>query len=412
VHRRGVVFFCPPDWSHFQRISSIIAGVTALGVPVHVFTHARFRAEIEGAGAHFVDLFAERPAESQDAESWPAHMRLVAFAAAHVDDVLRSVERLKPGVIVHDPFVVIGAVVARLLGLPDVAICPGHNFAPEWTVPMIRDHPRLRVSAACQRAVEVLRERYGIADASPYMYLARFSSHLNVYCEPPEFLGATERHPFEPIAFYGSLRPVDLARAPATVSYFGDEPVSLKVFVAFGTVVWTARHREAMEALGAIASALGDRPGTRTVIALGGAENPEPIVAALERPGVTVEPMVDQWEILRQADVFVTHHGVKSTHEAVFHRVPMISYPFFGDQPRLAAVCQRLGLTVPLVTTTMGPVAPADVHAALAEVEAQSAAMNRALAGAREWELAVVDARPAVFERIAALARSDAFTPP
>jgi hypothetical protein len=83
----------------------------------------------------------------------------------------------------------------------------------------------------------------------------------------------------------------------------------------------------------------------------------------------------------------------------------MISYPFFGDQPWLAAVCQRLGLAVPLTTTTMGPVAPGDVHAALAKVEGERAVMDRALAGAREWELAVVDARPAVFERIAALAR-------
>ena len=42
----------------------------------------------------------------------------------------------------------------------------------------------------------------------------------------------------------------------------------------------------------------------------------------------------------READLFVTHHGLNSTHEAIFNRVPMLSYPFFWDQPGLAAECR------------------------------------------------------------------------
>ena len=49
--------------------------------------------------------------------------------------------------------------------------------------------------------------------------------------------------------------------------------------------------------------------------------------------------------------VFVTHHGLNSTHEAIYHRTPMLSYPFFGDQPYLANRCRDLGLSVPLVDT-------------------------------------------------------------
>ncbi len=64
--------------------------------------------------------------------------------------------------------------------------------------------------------------------------------------------------------------------------------------------------------------------------------------------------------------MFVTHHGLKSTHEAIWQRVPMISYPFFGDQPALAALCQRLGLAVPLVPDVMGAVRSADVRHAVA----------------------------------------------
>ena len=37
------------------------------------------------------------------------------------------------------------------------------------------------------------------------------------------------------------------------------------------------------------------------------------------------------------ADAFVTHSGMNSTHEALFHKMSMVSYPIFADQPGLAA---------------------------------------------------------------------------
>jgi hypothetical protein len=39
---------------------------------------------------------------------------------------------------------------------------------------------------------------------------------------------------------------------------------------------------------------------------------------------VSIERDVDQWQILQEADLFVTHHGLNSTHRAidrVLHRV-------------------------------------------------------------------------------------------
>ena len=56
---------------------------------------------------------------------------------------------------------------------------------------------------------------------------------------------------------------------------------------------------------------------------------------------------MDQWAVLGETDLFVTHHGLNSTHEAIFNRVPMLSYPFFWDQPGLAAKCQAFGIARP-----------------------------------------------------------------
>jgi UDP:flavonoid glycosyltransferase YjiC (YdhE family) len=143
---------------------------------------------------------------------------------------------------------------------------------------------------------------------------------------------------------------------------------------------------------------LGALPATEVLISLGGHDiDPAPFV----RENVQVASYVDQWSVLAEADLFVTHHGLNSTHESIFHQVPMLSYPLFGDQPAMALRCEELGLAVSLVRTPRAPLDPAAVHSALARLADGSCAAR--LAEARAWELRTIAERPAVIERILAL---------
>jgi UDP:flavonoid glycosyltransferase YjiC (YdhE family) len=62
----------------------------------------------------------------------------------------------------------------------------------------------------------------------------------------------------------------------------------------------------------------------------------------------SVQGNVDQQKVLSHADVFVTHGGANSVHEAVLSKVPMVVTPFFGDQTLASRRVEQMGIGVAL----------------------------------------------------------------
>lgn len=404
--RRVAAVFCMAEDGHFQRLRPVVAGLVRRGMAVHVFTHERYAEEVRRAGAAFEDLFREREVEHGPAASMPVPCRYVTFAGEHGGDVVRELAALGPALVVNDSFAVAGRLAAESLGLPHVQVCAGHALDAARTRAALASDERVRVSSRCRDAVTSLRERHGVDDASPFSYVAFPSPWLNVYGEPEEFLADDERRALEPVVFFGSLPPaaeLGARRRGEGLSSFGETGAGLRLYASLGTVVWRYWPAVALAALAAVAQATASLPGARAVLSLGHAAPGAGELRALERPGVTVAAYVDQWAVLREADVFLTHHGLSSTHEAIWHEVPMLSYPMFWDQPALAAKCQELGLARPLVDTPRGELGPGLVRAALEDLALCAETTRARLAAARAWEVRTVEGRETALDRILAL---------
>jgi MGT family glycosyltransferase len=403
VSDRPVAFFAMGEEGHFQRLLPLVEMIAGRGVPAYVFTDRKFAAHVQRAGGVFVDLFAAHSLDDADGASRPIPCRFVSFAGLCAEDVLREIDAIRPALVVYDTFAVIGRVAASWLGVPAVNVCAGHNVDPARFLPLLAADPRVDVSDRCHRAVEVLHERYDIEDASPFSYVSGLSLALNVYCEPPEYLTHEERQVFEPVEFFGSLpslEEMERRRRAHGAPPFGNDARSPKVYVSFGTVVWRYYASEALEALRVICRVLAGMPKARAIVSVGRSDAGAEAVRELGGPNISVSTYVDQWKVLRDADVFVTHHGLNSTHEAIVNEVPMVSYPFFWDQPSLAEKCQRLGVAVALAEAPRAAVTEDHVDAALAEVASTRERMQTRLAAAREWELHVLAQRDAVVRRI------------
>lgn len=398
----AVVFVMLAD-GHFQRLRPLISELTGRGITAYVFTGGRFETRVQQAGGIFVDLFAKYPLERADAESRMRGSRYVSFAACYADEIIKDVEALRPSLVVYDTYAVVARVVAKALGIPYVNVCAGHNIDPARFLPLLQADPELHVSPRCHRAVEVLRDRYGLEDASPFCFMSGLSPFLNVYCEPAAYLTESERGVFEPIAFFGSLPAIpdmDALRGIRGPSPFGAEAARLRVYVSFGTQIWRFFPAPALDALRSISQGLADRADVRALISLGGADIDTQALRELEKPNVSVASYVDQWQVLHEADAFVTHHGLNSTHEAIATGTPMISYPWWWDQPSLAGKCQQFGLAIPLAGSLRGPIGPDDVDVALTELARNREEVHANLARAFEWELQVIADRDSVVRRI------------
>lgn len=395
---RAVVaaFLMPWSKGHCRRATAVFGGLAHAGLDVVVLTHERFSADVEAVGATFFDLFGRYPLDGVDAASTPAGVRAASYAARYAREVAREVETLGASLVLYDSFAVIGRVAACVSGLPYVHVCAGHDRRPATVLAELAVDPRVAVSDECRRLLSTLDE-LGVTDITPFSYADNLSPFLNVYCEPPEFLPPEARQIFEPVAFYGALheppepRPVSEARP-------------LRVYACFGSYVWRDFGSLALPTLAAVADAIAARSELEGVISLGNPDAHDATVDSLRRDNVRVERWVDQDEALADADVFVTHHGLNSTHEAIAHGVPMLSFPFLADQFTQAAFCQSLGIALPLVGDPSSPASPVEVEVALAEVESARSEMSLRLAVAQDWERSVIATRPVVHERIHALA--------
>ena len=395
-----VVVLCPGG-GHVQRLLPLVAGLAARGVTVHVFTRTEGRIQVEAAGGIFLDLFAKYPLEAVDSTSIPIPSRLVTFAAAYAEPLISAVATLRPALLVYDSFMVVAPLIGRRLGIPYVGMRAGHAQVPAHAVAEIRNDPRVATDAACLAAVQKLRDEYGMSEANPFSYLEGLSPYLNLYPEPARFLREEARRAFEPVAFFGSLAP-DLREATSRERPLAARNGRIRVYVSFGSVIWRYYADVALAAMATLAEILAERDA-EALVSLGNHKIDDAVRRTIERADIRLASYVDQWGALKDADLFVTHHGLNSSHEAVFHQVPMLSYPFFGDQPAMAQCCQDLGLALPLSQAPRVQLQATAARQAFDAINAQRSAFAARLAEARTWELEVIEQREAVLDRVLGL---------
>jgi len=389
--------------SHFSGTLELVHQLAKTPAKVRIWSELSFAPVAQQFGFEFADLYWDRPLESADNISLLRAIRYVSFAATYADHLVEEVRSWAPQIVLVEGFALIGRLVAERLNLPWVLVNASHLINGEDQRRIVRSEYPSLISPQCLAAVKRLREDYGLANASPYSFISDPSPWLNVHLEPAEWVTPDQRRKATDIVFFGSLNATSLQQKKS----YGRRPGKTAVYASFGTVMARYWPEETFNALHSLAVAVSHFSGVRLTIGLGGLAMDPAKIARLEKLGAKIINFADQLDELANHDIFVTHHGLSSTHEAIAQKIPMLSWPFVNDQPDLAAMSQHFGLAIAISPDrSCIHVAPdADMFAqALTNALGQYDDMRKNLETARNWELRTIEQRPLGARKVLQLA--------
>ena len=341
-----IVFFCIPAHGHTNPTLGVVRELTARGHEVLYYSYTPFREKIEAAGARFIacDAFdAEQRLTQEEGTGIGSDLalstRVLVDTTLALDDmVCAEMERLKPDCIVADSMAVWGKAVAMKLGIPFV--CSTTTFAfNQHSAKIMKQSVGQMVSMMfsmpkISKQIKRLQDRGYPVKSILDIISNDDNTHTIVYTSP-QFQPCAETFS-DKYAFVGpSIRP-----AAGEVEKTGEK----LVYISMGTV-----NNDMLPLYRNCIEALKDTP-YQVILSVGGQVDPAQFGKLPEN--IAVYPSVDQIAVLEKADVFLSHCGMNSVSESLYHSVPLVMLPQTSEQGGVAVRTAQLGAGIRLEKTT------------------------------------------------------------
>lgn len=341
-----IVFFCIPAHGHTNPTLGVVRELISRGHEVWYYSYRNMQQKIEETGAAFIacdDCDAEMHLSPKDVARLGKDLALstqvlVDTTLALDSMVCRDMQRLQPDCIVADSMAVWGKAVALKLGIPFVSSTTTFAFnqhsarimkqSVTQILGMIFSMPKInREIKRLQQADYPVKSALDIIQNDD-------QTHTVVYTSP-QFQPCSETFSADHYAFVGpSIRPAE--------SCF-DKKSSRLVYISMGTVNnnLIPFYRRCISAFA----------GTDDQVVLSIGETTDLSTLGHLPRNIEVYPHVDQIAVLEKADVFLSHCGMNSASESLYHGVPLVMFPQTAEQGGVAERIGQLGAGIKLKRT-------------------------------------------------------------
>jgi MGT family glycosyltransferase len=364
---RHALVFNIPAHGHVNPTLPVIQELIRRGHRVTYYAMTPFREQITAAGGDFQayeslvdDLDAFFDPEMLHAPSMGTLVSgLMEACEVLLPRLLARVRQDPPDYIVHDFMCLWGRYLAARLGIPAVMTIPIYPVAPQGRPPL--NWPLLRESLKILadlpalirfwRAAGRVSRTYDVERPGPFDVFTH-AGDLNIVFTSRYFHAQGDAFDARFVFVGPSIAPRDevldfsLDFAPGPLVYvslgtvFGDKPAFFRTcFAAFG--------------------------GTDTRVVLSVGQHTDIARLAPIPENIVVRRYVPQLEILKQADVFITHGGMNSVSEGLSYGVPLVVIPQAVDQFLIA---QRVAALDAGYVLRAGSVTPAMLRDRVAQV--------------------------------------------
>ncbi len=281
---------------------------------------------------------------SNNFKNYPAN-KIFKRAYELMDEGIRVAKEFQPDLIIYDFAAFEGYFVGRFLNIPYWASIPG-MMGPFIHQDYLRKSLKSKVN---KTALAQIEEKYGIKVLKREIEVISNCLHI------PGQLNLLWSYPTLTVSEFLKNR---IKAKYVFIGYLKDEKVKKKsnnsstpiVYFSLGTEVmdnlWVNQIRM-RERLRKCIADIAERWKEKKIKVMYVTQGK--MVLRKYPENWQVFDRVNQQQMLAQADLFITHGGSNSFHEAVLWQVPMIFIPFFGDQPLVAKQAQRIGIGINLV---------------------------------------------------------------
>lgn len=319
-----VYFFNGGSHGHINPTLGLVTALVKRGEEVFYYSTPEFKPLIEQTGAIFREYAVEAP---QEEITGAAHMAAyhLRYGATLLPGLIEQAQLEKPDYILFDIFRVWGWQLGKILNVPTISSSPSFAFneaiiskiAPDFSLGGAPDG--VDYFAQYAETAAQIKQQFGV-DSPSLLEALSLAGDLMLVFTTREFQPAAELLS-DAVRFVGP----SIESRPQT-SDFPFERLRNRqvVFISLGTV-FNNRPEFYRNCLAAFAN-------TDVVVVMAVGEQVDRAALGDIPANFIVHNFVPQLEILKHADVFVTHGGLGSVHEALFFGVPMVLYPQMMEQ--------------------------------------------------------------------------------
>lgn len=343
-----IVFFCIPAYGHTNPTLGVVEELVRRGHEVWYYSYNEFREKIEARGAHFIacdEYDTEKRLEPKDAmrigKDLAFSTKVLVDTTLALDEMCcKQMQELKPDCIVADSMAVWGKAVAMKFGIPFVSSTTTFAFnqysarimkqSMGELLKMIFSMPKInkdikRLQDKGYPVKNVLDIIQNDNDTNTIVYTSpEFQPCSETFLDKYSFVGPSIRETTEEIT----------------------KTKEKLIYISMGTVMndQLKFYKNCVKAF--------ENTEYQVIMSVGKLVNMAELQDAHIPTNITIVPFVDQIAVLKCADVFLSHCGMNSVNESLYHKVPLVMYPQTSEQAGVATRVEQVGAGVRLTKDT------------------------------------------------------------
>lgn len=348
------VFCNIPADGHVNPTLAIVEALIARGEEVIYYLPENFRPVIEATGATFralpFDSFPQRPSAFSPAGASKGvsilRLYIIQQSPVMVPRLLEAIRAEQPDCVIYDGLLLWVRLVARILHIPAVALWPSYAANQQSNVFANRPTRFLVPPEQMASLNSQLAQVCTTYDQPPLTVESAFiaTELLNIAFLPRSFQPGGESFD-DHVLFVGpSLQSQRHEQSSFPFALLDDRP---HLYISLGTV-----FNNQVDFYNLCFAAFGD---TEWQVILSTGWQVDPALLHVAPSNFIVASSVPQIEILPRTSLFISHGGMNSTMESLYHGVPLIVAvaPQMIEQAITAQRVQELGLGLALEMETI-----------------------------------------------------------